>query len=64
MIERILRISIQQRGFVLIAVLGMAMLGIYSYQKLSIDAVPDITNVQVQINTRAPGIRRWKRNNA
>lgn len=55
MIERILRISIHQRGLVLIAVLGMAMLGIYSYQSLPIDAVPDITNVQVQINTQAPG---------
>ena len=33
-------------------VLGM---GIFSYQKLPIDAVPDITNVQVQINTQAPG---------
>ena len=55
MIERILRTSIHQRGLVLIAVLGMAMLGIYSYQKLPIDAVPDITNVQVQINTLAPG---------
>jgi cobalt-zinc-cadmium resistance protein CzcA len=33
----------------------MAMLGIYSYQRLPIDAVPDITNVQVQINTQAPG---------
>ena len=55
MIERILRISIYQRGLVLIAVLGMAMLGIYSYQNLPIDAVPDITNVQVQINTQAPG---------
>lgn len=31
------------------------MLGFYSYQKLPIDAVPDITNVQVQINTHAPG---------
>ncbi len=55
MFERILRISIHQRGFVLLAVMGMAMLGIYSYQHLSIDAVPDITNVQVQINTRATG---------
>jgi cobalt-zinc-cadmium resistance protein CzcA len=55
MIERILRISIQRRGLVLVAVLGMVMLGAYSYQKLSIDAVPDITNVQVQINTRATG---------
>ena len=56
MIERILRISIQQRGFVLCAVLAMAALGIYSYQRLPIDAVPDITNVQVQINTRGTRI--------
>jgi cobalt-zinc-cadmium resistance protein CzcA len=55
MLERILQISIQQRGFVLVAVLAMAALGAYSYQKLPIDAVPDITNVQVQINTQAPG---------
>jgi cobalt-zinc-cadmium resistance protein CzcA len=55
MIERILQVSIQRRGLVLMAVLAMAMFGIYSYQKLSIDAVPDITNVQVQINTRATG---------
>lgn len=55
MFERILRFSIHQRGFVLMAVLAMAVLGIYSYQKLPIDAVPDITNVQVQINTQATG---------
>ncbi|GEA11028.1 cation transporter [Alteromonas sp. KUL49] len=35
--------------------LFVAALGIYSYQKLPIDAVPDITNVQVQINAQAPG---------
>ena len=39
----------------LLLVLGMAGIGIYSYQKLPIDAVPDITNVQVQINTGVPG---------
>ena len=33
----------------------MGMLGVYSYQRLPIDAVPDITNVQVQINTQAVG---------
>ncbi len=55
MFERILRFSIHQRGFVLLAVLAMAALGVYSYQKLPIDAVPDITNVQVQINTQAAG---------
>jgi cobalt-zinc-cadmium resistance protein CzcA len=55
MFERIIGFSIAQRWLVLLAVLGMAALGLYSYQKLPIDAVPDITNVQVQINTATPG---------
>jgi len=55
MFERILHLSIYQRGLVLMVVLMMAVIGAYSYQKLAIDAVPDITNVQVQINTAAPG---------
>ncbi|MDX4008524.1 CusA/CzcA family heavy metal efflux RND transporter [Pseudomonas aeruginosa] len=55
MFERIIQFAIEQRWLVLLAVLGMAGVGIGSYQKLSIDAVPDITNVQVQINTAAPG---------
>ena len=55
MFERILRFAIEQRLLVMLAVLAMAGLGIASYQKLPIDAVPDITNVQVQINTAAPG---------
>jgi heavy metal efflux system protein len=55
MFERILQLSIQHRSLVLVAVFAMVMLGIHSYQNLPIDAVPDITNVQVQINTAAPG---------
>jgi len=55
MLERILRFAIHQRWLILLAVLGMAVLGVYNYQRLPIDAVPDITNVQVQINTEAPG---------
>jgi cobalt-zinc-cadmium resistance protein CzcA len=55
MFERIIRFSIDQRWLVLLAVFGMAAYGVFSYQKLAIDAVPDITNVQVQINTAAPG---------
>lgn len=55
MLERILQISVFHRGLILAAVLMMAIAGIYSYHKLPIDAVPDITNVQVQINTAAPG---------
>lgn len=55
MFERILRFAIEQRWLVLLAVLGMAGVGVYSYQHLPIDAVPDITNVQVQINAAVPG---------
>jgi cobalt-zinc-cadmium resistance protein CzcA len=55
MFERIIRFAIEQRWLVMLAVLAMAGLGIYNFQRLSIDAVPDITNVQVQINTAAPG---------
>ena len=55
MFERILRFAVEQRALVLIMVLGMAAVGMYSYRHLPIDAVPDITNVQVQINTAAPG---------
>jgi cobalt-zinc-cadmium resistance protein CzcA len=40
----------------MIAVLGIAVLGIFNFNKLPIDAVPDITNVQVQINTEAPAM--------
>lgn len=55
MFEHILHVVIRHRGLVLLAVLAMAVLGLHSYQRLPIDAVPDITNVQVQINTTAPG---------
>ena len=53
MLERILKFSIHRRWVVLMATLAVAVLGIYNYQKVPIDAVPDITNVQVQINTEA-----------
>ncbi|WP_163434550.1 efflux RND transporter permease subunit, partial [Escherichia coli] len=43
------------RWAVLLAVLAMAALGVFGALRLPIDAVPDITNVQVQINTAAPG---------
>ncbi|RZI40443.1 CusA/CzcA family heavy metal efflux RND transporter [Herbaspirillum sp. HC18] len=55
MFERIIRFAIEQRWLIMLAVFGMAAIGVFSYQKLPIDAVPDITNVQVQINTAAPG---------
>lgn len=55
MIESILRAAITRRWLVLAAVLALIILGLWNYQRLPIDAVPDITNVQVQINTEAPG---------
>lgn len=55
MIHAILQFSIQRRWLVLSMVLVLIGIGAWSYQKLPIDAVPDITNVQVQINTEAPG---------
>jgi cobalt-zinc-cadmium resistance protein CzcA len=55
MFESLIRFSIAQRMLILLLAVGIAIAGIYSYQRLPIDAVPDITNVQVQINTMAPG---------
>ena len=55
MLARIIGFSIRQRWFVLAVVALLCALGVYSATKLPIDAVPDITNVQVQINTEAEG---------
>jgi len=55
MLERIIYFSIRHRWEVMFAVMALMALGIYNFSRLSIDAVPDITNVQVQINTEAPG---------
>lgn len=55
MIDRLLRNAIEQRYWCLCLILLIAGAGVYSFQKLPIDAVPNITNVQVQINTTAPG---------
>jgi cobalt-zinc-cadmium resistance protein CzcA len=55
MLDKIIKFSIEQSWIVFLGVLLLIGLGIYNYQRLPIDAVPDITNVQVQINTEAPG---------
>jgi cobalt-zinc-cadmium resistance protein CzcA len=55
MIDRILEFSIKQRWLVLLATLGIGAFGAWNFTRLPIDAVPDITNVQVQINTTAAG---------
>ncbi|HBR46416.1 MAG TPA: CusA/CzcA family heavy metal efflux RND transporter, partial [Afipia sp.] len=55
MINGILSFSIRQRWLVMIGVFVMAAFGAWNFTRLPIDAVPDITNVQIQINSRAPG---------
>ncbi|MCW5684496.1 MAG: CusA/CzcA family heavy metal efflux RND transporter [Pseudolabrys sp.] len=55
MIDAILAFSIRQRWLVMITVLGIAAFGAWNFTRLPIDAVPDITNVQVQINAKATG---------
>lgn len=47
--------AIRQRWLVLLVTIAVAALGVFNFTRLPIDAVPDITNVQVQINASAPG---------
>lgn len=56
MVERIIAFSVHQRWLVLLIVLVASALGAFSLTKVPIDAVPDITNNQVQINARAPSL--------
>jgi cobalt-zinc-cadmium resistance protein CzcA len=56
MIKRILDLSIQHRWIVVLLSLGFVALGVWSLIRLPVDAVPDITNQQVQINTTAPAL--------
>ena len=55
MLEKIIDVALRRRALVLTLSTLVAGLGIYNFQNLLIDAVPDITNVQVQIGTEAPG---------
>jgi len=55
MIDGILTFSIRQRWLVMVASLAVAGFGAWNFTRLPIDAVPDITNVQVQINSTATG---------
>jgi Cu/Ag efflux pump CusA len=54
--ERVLKFSIQHRFLVLLLAMGLALIGAFSLQRLAIDAVPDITNNQIQINTEASSL--------
>ena len=56
MLNTVIEASIRNRVVVVILFLSLALLGAHSFQRLPIDAVPDITNVQVQINSKASGL--------
>lgn len=53
--DRIIQFAIRNAIWIMLFVMTWIAVGIWSYQKLPIDAVPDITNTQVQINTQANG---------
>lgn len=55
MIDAIVRLSVERRFLILSMIMVVIGMGVWSFQRLPIDAVPDITNVQVQINTEAEG---------
>ncbi|MDP2142482.1 MAG: CusA/CzcA family heavy metal efflux RND transporter [Gammaproteobacteria bacterium] len=55
MLESIINFSLARRGLVVVLVLLLMGLGVWNFNRLPIDAVPDITNVQVAVNTPAPG---------
>ena len=55
MLEAIIKFALERRGLVMALVLIVMGLGVWKFTQLPIDAVPDITNVQVVINTEAPG---------
>ena len=62
MIDKILKFSIHNRILIVLITTLVAGYGFYSLIRLPIDAVPDITNNQVQINTILPGLSpfKWK----
>ena len=56
MIDRIVTFSVERRWFVLLITLIAAVIGGWAISRLPIDAVPDITNNQVQVNISAPAL--------
>jgi len=55
MLQKIINLSLERRGLVLTFVLMLVGLGMWNFTRLPIDAVPDITNVQVVVYTSSPG---------
>ena len=55
MIERLISFALRQRLLIIVAIALLATLGVYAFKSLPIDAFPDVTNIQVQVITEAPG---------
>ncbi|GAB4190922.1 MAG: CusA/CzcA family heavy metal efflux RND transporter [Wenzhouxiangellaceae bacterium] len=55
MLSALIRFAIHRRWLIMLLAVGLVVIGGYNLTRLNVDAVPDITNVQVQINTEAPG---------
>lgn len=55
MIHRLIEFALKQRVLILIGTVLIAAIGTYAFQKLPIDAFPDVTNIQVQVITETPG---------
>ena len=56
MLEKIISYTLQRRGIVLLLSLLIITFGLYSYVRLPIDAFPDVTNIQVEVVSRADGL--------
>jgi cobalt-zinc-cadmium resistance protein CzcA len=54
--NKIIEFSVKNKNFVFIVTAILIVLGVHSFQSLPVDAVPDITNVQVQVNTKVKGL--------
>jgi cobalt-zinc-cadmium resistance protein CzcA len=55
MIESVVRFALQQRLLILVLAAALFFVGLFATKRLSVDAFPDVTNIQVQIATEAPG---------
>jgi cobalt-zinc-cadmium resistance protein CzcA len=55
MLEKMIKASVNHRWLMMTLTVALMAVGVWSFKQLSIDVTPDITNVQVQVNTAAPG---------
>ncbi|MBI4378330.1 MAG: efflux RND transporter permease subunit [Nitrospinae bacterium] len=56
MIDRLIYSALEQKFLIIIAVFILIISGVYAFEKLPIDAFPDVTTIQVQVITKAPGM--------